>query len=348
MKAKKVQMNLQLVTTANANFIGKELDEMDFKLNRFRAEIKGSITDNFSFQYRQSFNKYSNPYAVDNLSASLEKASVMWRPNPKFKFIIGKQFVDHGGYEYYVNAQLVREYSEFNNLLTSYQAGLTAGWQLNENHEINLQVVNNRTKSIEELYPTGLPEGVGKSKIPFLHVLNWNGLFFNKMLQLRYAVAQGRQSKEDRCYYLTFGHSLETKHTLTYLDVMFTHQGLDQHGMISRLPSEAQTAENTEYLSFIGSFDYRFNHKWNAYAKGAYETARVCKTNGDFQKGLYRTSWNVQGSLEYAPSRKMDLFFFILYTYRGVCLKDVAVAMGASEPDTHRFSLGLVYTIPVF
>ena len=37
-----------------------------------------------------------------------------------------------------------------------------------------------------------------------------------------------------------------------------------------------------------------------------------------------------------------------LYTYRGVKLEKAALDMGAVDPDTHRISLGLVYSIPVF
>ena len=111
---------------------------------------------------------------------------------------------------------------------------------------------------------------------------------------------------------------------------MYTRQGLDQHGVISRLPETAQTACNTEYLSVIA------------------ETGKVYKANGPFAKGMYRRSWNAQSSLEFFPIKNSDLFIFLLYTYRGVKLEKAALDMGAVDPDTHRISLGLVYSIPVF
>ena len=83
--------------------------------------------------------------------------------------------------------------------------------------------------------------------------------------------------------------------------------------------------------------------QWNVYVKGAYETARVYKSNGDFRKGMYRRSWNAQSSVEFFPFKQLDLF-----TYRGVILEKAATRMGAIEPDTHRISLELVYSIPVF
>lgn len=123
---------------------------------------------------------------------------------------------------------------------------------------------------------------------------------------------------------------------------------MDQHGVISRLPETAQTACNTEYLSVIADVDYRIHPRWNLYVKGAYETGRVYKANGPFAKGMYRRSWNAQSSLEFFPIKNSDLFIFLLYTYRGVKLEKAALDMGAVDPDTHRISLGLVYSIPVF
>ena len=110
----------------------------------------------------------------------------------------------------------------------------------------------------------------------------------------------------------------------------------------------AQTACNTEYLSVIADVDYRIHPRWNLYVKGAYETGKVYKANGPFAKGMYRRSWNAQSSLEFFPIKNSDLFIFLLYTYRGVKLEKAALDMGAVDPDTHRISLGLVYSIPVF
>ena len=59
-------MNLQLYTSCAASFTENELDEVAFKLNRFKLEIIGNINRKFSYHFRQSFNKYSNPFALEN------------------------------------------------------------------------------------------------------------------------------------------------------------------------------------------------------------------------------------------------------------------------------------------
>lgn len=165
-KINSAEMNFQLFTSANAEFVGNELDGMNFKLNRVRLEIKGDVGKWLGYHYRQSFNKYSDPYSLDNLSSSLELAYVNLKARHNLNFTIGKQFVNFGGYEYYVNSIRVREFSEFNNLLTAYQAGISGNWQVSPDHELCFQIVNNRNGNDEDIYPTGLPEGTAKAKIP--------------------------------------------------------------------------------------------------------------------------------------------------------------------------------------
>lgn len=120
------EMNFLFFTSANANFTGSNFDGANFKLNRVRLQIKGTVWKNFSYHYRQSFNKYADPYSLDNLSSSLELANVNLKVHDKFNFTIGKQYVNFGGYEYYVNSLKVREFSEFNNVIPCYQAGISA------------------------------------------------------------------------------------------------------------------------------------------------------------------------------------------------------------------------------
>ena len=97
-------MNLQFSTSGVANFIEGDLEDASFKLNRVKLEILGSFSKQFSYHFRQSFNKYSNPHSLDNLSSSIEYALVNWKMSDKFTLTAGKQDIALGGYEYYVNA----------------------------------------------------------------------------------------------------------------------------------------------------------------------------------------------------------------------------------------------------
>ena len=345
-------MNLEFYTSAAAYFTEGSFDEAAFKINRVRLEILGSFSKDFSWHFRQSFNKYSNPHALDNLSSSIEYAYVNWKPSDKFNLTIGKQFVAMGGYEYYLNSNKIREFSEFNDYVAAYQAGLSAAFNFSPTQELVLQVTNFRSGEDEDMYVYGRPEGIAKAKVPVLATLNWNGLFADKSIHLRYAASWGQQAKGKNILYLTAGNIYEKGPIVAYLDVMYSRQGLDNHCSISdmqgALVENPVTAQNTEYLAIIADFDYRFHPHWNAYIKGAYETAGVYKANGHFEKGLYRTTWNLQGCVEFFPMDNSELMIFGHVLHKGHKLTDRARAMGAVAPDTQRISVGLVYTIPVF
>ena len=341
-------MNLEFYTSAAAYFTEGNFDEAAFKINRVRMEILGSFSKEFNWHFRQSF----NPHALDNLSSSIEYAYVNWKPSEKFNMTVGKQFVSLGGYEYYLNANKVREFSEFNNYVSVYQAGLSAIYNFTPTQELVLQVTNIRSGEDKDMYIYGRPEGVEKAKIPVITTLNWNSWYADKAVQLRYAAAWGQQAKGKNILYLTAGNIYEKGPVIAYLDVMYAREGLDSHGIITDMQGPMvytpTTAMNTEYLTFIADIDYRFHPHWNAYIKGAYETAGVYKENGIFEKGLYRTTWNIQGCVEFFPMRNSELRIFGHLLHKGHKLTSRARALGAVSPDTQRISFGLVYTIPVF
>ena len=345
-------MNLEFYTSAAAYFTEGSLDEAAFKINRVRLEILGSFSKEFNWHFRQSFNKYSNPHALDNLSSSIEYAYVNWKPSEKFNLTVGKQFVAMGGYEYYLNSNKIREFSEFNDYVAAYQAGVSAAFNLTPSQELVLQVTNFRSGEDKDMYVYGRPEGVAKAKAPLLSTLNWNGSYADNTVRFRYAASWGQQAEKKNIMYLTAANIYEKGPTLLYLDVMYSRQGLDNHCIISDMQGvmveNPVTAQHTEYLTIIGNFDYRIHKHWNAYIKGAYETAGVYKANGLFEKGLYRTTWNLQGCVEFFPMTNSELMIFGHVLHKGHKLTDRARALGAIAPDTQRISVGLVYTIPVF
>ena len=349
----KSNINLEFYTSANAYFTENEFDDLSFKLNRVRLEIEGRLNDHLSYHFRQSFNKYSNPHSVDNLSSSIEYANITWHASDRFNLVAGKQFVALGGYEAYVNALRVREFCEFNNNVAVYQAGIMGVVQFNPAQQLILQVVNNRSGSDSDLYIYGRPDGIEAAKIPLLATVNWNGFFLDDALHFRYSASMGQLAKGKNIYYLTCGNIYEKYPFVAYLDVMYSREGIDSQQRITTLQGQGRgmlpvTAQNTQYLSFIANLDYQFHPKWNAYIKGAYETAGIYEANSIFAKGRYLTSWNAQACLEWFPFNEDKGFkVFAHYLYKGHHLTENAEVMMASMPHTQRISLGMVYVIPV-
>ena len=349
----KAHINLEFAGSANAYFTAGKFDEASFKMNRVRLEIYGRLHDKLSYHFRQSFNKYSNPYSVDNMSSSIEYANIKWHVGERFDLVAGKQFLAVAGYEGYVNGLLVREFSDFNNNFEIYQTRLMGVLRLHPDHHLMLQVTNNRNSSDNEMYLYGFPEGLESTRFPLLGTVNWNGWFADKTVHLMYSASAGQLAKGKNVYYLMCGNIYEKGPVLAYLDVLYSRSAIDSQQRITTLQGLSRgmlpvTAQNTQYLTFIANVDYQFHPKWNAYLKGVYETAGVYEANGPFAAGRYLTTWNAQACVEWFPFTEDKGFkVFAHYLYKGHKLAENAIALGAVMPHTQRISLGIQYIIPV-
>ena len=347
----KSHINLEFAASANAYFTENRFDESSFKMNRVRLEILGHLNDNLSYHFRQSFNKYSNPYSVDNMSSSIEYAYITWHHEDKFDLVAGKQYLAVAGYEAYVNGLKVREFSDFNNNFDIYQTGLMGTIKFSPTQHLVLQVANNRSTVDKDVYLYGLPDGLESSKLPILSTACWHGWFADSALHLMYSASVGNLAKGKNLYYLMCGNVYEKGPILAYLDVIYARSAIDNQQRITTLQRNVAapvTAQNTEYFTVIANVDYRFHPKWNGYLKGAYETAGVYESNGVFAAGKYTTAWNAQACLEWFPFTSDSGFkVFLHYLYKGYELTEKANALGAVLPHTQRISLGIQYIIPV-
>ena len=340
------KINIELETAMNANFTEDEFDQMAFQLKRLRLEFKGNLGDNLSYHVRSAYHKKADPFTLDGISKSIELAKIAWTPNDKWEFAAGKLFVEHAGYENYVNVLLVREFTDFVNSMEIYQTGAMATYHFSPEQMLTFQVVNNRAESDRELYAYGLPEGIESAKIPFMGTVNWNGWFADKSVRLMYSATASQVAQGKYMYYLMGGNIYEKGPVLAYLDVLYSRADVDKSQRITSLAGP--TAQNTEYLTLIADFEYQFTPKWRAYVKGAYETSSVYKDNGVYKKGHYLTSWNAQASVEWYPfTTARGLKVYLHYLYKGNELHARALDLNASLPDMQRISLGLTYAIPV-
>lgn len=340
-------VTLEMETSTNASFIGNDLDEMTFKMNRVRLGFNGDLGDNLSYHFRTTFHKSYDKYSVDNISKAVELAKVMYTPSEKWDFAAGKMFVVHGGYENYVNVLLVREFTDFNSNIEVYKTGVQGTYHKSDDHHFTFQVVNNRSVSHHELFGYPLPDGIQAAKVPFLATFNWDGYFADKTVRLLYSASASQVAQGKYMYYITTGNIYEKGPVLAYFDVMYTRAQVDKNQRLTSLFG-GPVAQNVQYLTLIADFEYQFAPKWNAYVKGAYETANIYKDNGMYKKGHYLTTWNAQACVEWLPfTKEKGLKFYLHYVYKGNQLQDVASMFNAFIPDTQRVSLGLTYIIPV-
>lgn len=346
-------VNLEFAASANAYLTAGRFDELSFKMNRVRLEIYGRLGDKLSYHFRQSYNKYSNPFSADNISSSIEYANIKWHTGDHFDLVIGKQFVAVAGYEGYVNGLMVREFCDFNNNFEVYQTGVKGLIRISPTQHISIQATNNSNSRSEDMYLYGIPDGLTGTKFPVLGTVNWTGWFADNAVQLMYSASAGQLAKGQNVYYLMCGNVYDKKPFLAYLDVLYARSAIDVQQRVTALQVQSSgltpvTARNTQYLTFIANLDYQFHPKWNAYIKGVYETASVYEANGIFEKGRYLTIWNAQACVEWFPITQDKGFkVFAHYLYKGHELSANAEALGAAMPHTQRISLGIQYIIPV-
>ncbi len=346
-------VNLEFAASANAYLTAGRFDELSFKMNRVRLEIYGRLGDKLSYHFRQSYNKYSNPFSADNISSSIEYANIKWHTGDHFDLVIGKQFVAVAGYEGYVNGLMVREFCDFNNNFEVYQTGVKGLIRISPTQHISIQATNNSNSRSEDMYLYGIPDGLTGTKFPVLGTVNWTGWFADNAVQLMYSASAGQLAKGQNVYYLMCGNVYDKKPFLAYLDVLYARSAIDVQQRVTALQVQSSgltpvTARNTQYLTFIANLDYQFHPKWNAYIKGVYETASVYEADGIFEKGRYLTTWNAQACVEWFPITQDKGFkVFAHYLYKGHELSANAEALGAAMPHTQRISLGIQYIIPV-
>lgn len=340
-------IKLELETSGNARFVEDEFEDMAFMVNRLRLDFQGDLGDNLYYHFRTTYHKKADPFAVDNISRALEMANIRWSPSEKFDLVVGKQFVEHAGYENYVNVLLVREFTDFNSNIEVYMTGLKGTYHFNPDQQLTFQLTNNRSETHNELFANSL--GIEPAKIPLMGTLNWNGWFADRALNLMYATSVSQVAQGKYLYYFTGGNIYQKGPILTYFDIMYARGQVDKSQRITSLTGGLlPVAQNTEYLTLIADFEYQFAPKWNAYIKGAYETASVYEDNGFYKKGTYLNTWNAQACLEWFPmNKKKGLKIYLHYVYKGNELQDRALALKAVLPDSQRISLGLTYSFPV-
>lgn len=347
----KPRINLEFAGSATADFTEGDFQKAYFKMNRVRLEILGDLNDNLSYHFRQAYNKIGSPSSLDNITSSVEYAYLTWHHQDKFDLLAGKQCLAVAGYENWVNGLKVREFSEFNDNYGLFQTGITGVIKFTPTQHLLLQVANNRNGVDSDTYTYGLPSGVEPAKLPLLATASWNGWFADKSLFLMYSASAGQLAKGKNMYYLMCGNVYEKGPVFAYLDVLYARYGIDVQQRVTSLQSGILmpvTAQNTEYFTVIANFDYRILPKWNAYVKGAYETAGVYEANGAFSAGRYMTAWNAQGCLEWFPFDEEKGFkVFAHYVYKGFNLTGNAEALGGYKPHIQRISLGIQYIIPV-
>lgn len=350
---RETHMNLMLNTSFTGDISENENLKITPRINYLKWELKGKISKQFSFHFRQSLTKKAQPGETDKVVQSVDYANITWQPDKHFSLTAGKQLLCLGGYEFWVSGYKVKEFSLFNDCMNNYGTGVTASYHLTPKRSISLQIVSSKVGNDEETFCYGLPAGVNKSRIPLLGTLNYESFSANDEWQLRYSLSYGQQAAKKSLIYLTTCHVFRHNKLLAYWDINASYEGVDHKGIVSKsIPVNdndvASTAQNAWYFSTVINADYRFSSHWNGFVKGTYECGGVARENGDFRKGVNFHEWQTQACAEYYPKKILILNFTLLAQYRKHITPSTLFIEGTDNSSRIRLMIGLVYVIPVF
>ena len=356
-KIEKKQDNFHFLLNLNNSFDVNqgdgEFQNAKFNMRQIRIEAKGNINKTFSFRWRQRLNRNNSPApdGIDNMpSSSIDVAGIGIRTNDWFSMFLGKQCAAYGGMEFDLNPIEIYEYSDMVDYMSNFLTGANFQFQLHPNHQLQLQVLDSRSASMNDMYGAGYEQ----SKVPLVYTVNWNGSF-GGVFNTRWSYSLMSQADGYQSHYIALGNELNLDKFNAFFDVMYMREGIDREGIVTGIAYK--NANNTEllphlndaeYLSFVLKAQYRFSPQWNVFVKGMIENEGLSKDNGFIEKGKYRTAYGYLAGLEFYPMKNSNLHFFLTYVGRHYSYTDRAKFLGSDNFSTNRISLGYIWQLPMF
>ena len=201
--------------------------ETKFNTRQLRLEMKGDITDKIFYRFRHRLNRPTSAAGLDNLARATDMLYAGFHLNDKFSVTAGKMCQAWGGFEFDINPMNIYEYSDFIDNMDNFMLGGMLTYHPNENHEFNIQITDVRNNTFQELYGDNTL-GIKESKSPLAYIFNWNGSFFDNMLQTRWAWGMQQEAENKLNTMLTLGTCLNLPKFQAFFDYMRADESLDR------------------------------------------------------------------------------------------------------------------------
>lgn len=349
-KSDKFNLFLNTNSSFDANFNQNGvngLSEGAFRINQLRIEAKGQINDWLSYRWRQRLNRNNDgTNDIDNAPTSIDIAGIGVKLNDKWSLFAGKQCAAYGGFEFDLNPIEIYQYSEIINNMSNFMTGVTVTYDFNPNQQLQFQVLNSLNEGVQETYG----ENLEKSRMPLVYTLNWNANMFGGFWQTRWSVSVMDEVKDKYMYYVALGNQFNfSKKCNMFIDFMSSTEELDRKGIMTGIVGDIDNHKTFDamYNSVVAKVNYRFKPKWNFFAKGMLESAALFKGENGNSKGNYRTSIGYIAGVEYYPM-DTNLHFYMTFVGQSHLFTERAKALGQSDYDTQRLSVGFIYQLPMF
>ena len=330
------------------DFKSSEYMGSQFKMEQFRMEIKGWVTDRVFFRFRHRYTSTFEPQTMDKIIKGVDLAFITVKLSDKWQLSAGKMCADWGGIEFDMNPAFIYEYSDIVEMADNFLSGVQASVSLTDNHSLGFQVLNSRTQSFNEIYgnDTIIGEvGIKESKAPLAGVITWRGKFgvFSTLWSYSlFTEAEGYFKN-----YIALGNMLTFDKVRISYDYKLSMEDLDRTGIVSQtVPQDEHkyTLTNTLYCSHWLQVEWRFAPKWQFALVGYVDNAKWMGDNDPNKTdNKVRTAYGYIPTIEYFPWDDVDLKFFVGYVGRTYRYSDYAkTKVNAQDYETGRVMIGLI------
>lgn len=337
---KRFNMYFNFQSSLDAEKEGEQDMTTKFKARQLRLEVRGNITDRIFYRFRHRLNKSNAGVDLDNLAKATDMLYAGFHIDDKWALTVGKMCQAWGGYEFDLNPMNIYEYSDFIENMDNFMLGGMVTYTPNANHEFNLQVTDVRNDNIKNIY--GNATSLKQSNVPLTYIFNWNGSFFDNILQTRWGVGLQSEAEGYNNTMVMLGTRVALPKFQAFLDYMRADEQLDRlcYTPQSKIKDAQghdviQELKDTKYNTFVLKAEYQPIPSLNLFAQGIYETAES-NLAGNKMTGL-----GYYGGVEYLPFPSQDLRFFLAYVGRSREVSNIT-------NSTNRVSLGMMYRIKAF
>lgn len=328
------------------HFLDGDHISSQYSLNQFRFEVKGKIHEKVFFRFRNRYTKIADPSTIDNTSRYVDLAHVIIDVAPQTKLTLGKMIGDWGGYELLRNPIEILSYNTINQNSDIFLVGAALSYALPDHkNTFNVQVLNARTKTFQEQFGTTIPPGITASETPLGMVANWKGHLFDGKMETTYSFAHFIDAKNAGRNYFSLGNKLNLGKLVLYYDFQFSHEDLDQKGVVSNSIKNQQiyAAQDVTYIENWIRAEYKIQPKVslllslmnnNSYWNG----------NPDLNKSSNMlTSYGVIPTIEFTPFSDLNMKFYVAYIGKKYDYSTYAERnFNAVDYSTGQFSVGII------
>ena len=334
---KRFNMYFNFQSSLDAEKEGDQDMTTKFKARQLRLEVRGNITDRIFYRFRHRLNRPTAAVKLDNLATATDMLYAGFHIDDKWALTVGKMCQAWGGYEFDLNPMNIYEYSDFIENMDNFMLGGMVTYTPNANHEFHLQVTDVRNDSFANIYTNRDPRSTLKqSNIPLTCIFNWNGSFFDNILQTRWGVGLQSEAEGYNNTMVMLGTRVALPKFQAFFDYMRADEQLDRLNYTPlSVNGKGDPLKDTKYNTFVLKAEYQPIPSLNLFAQGIYETAES-NLAGNKMTGL-----GYYGGVEYLPFPSQDLRFFLAYVGRSRDKNSIT-------ENTNRVSLGMMYRIKAF